>query len=157
MNKTFKNSKILLCLATMFAVTLNVLFSTSSFAQTEMRTVTGIVSDEVGPIAGAAAVVSGANNGAITDVDGRFTLSGVTLNDVIQISCLGYETQEIVYSGQETLNVTLATESEFLEGVALFRNSVKYLHSPTINGYSIKFFFKLDIEFLEEFLKICHT
>ena len=123
MNKTFK--KTFWCLATTFAVALNVLFSTTSFAQSGLGTVTGIVSDEIGPIAGAAAVVSGSSNGAITDVDGRFTLSGVTLNDVIQISCLGYETQEIVYSGQSTLNVVLATESEFLEGTVVTALGIK--------------------------------
>ena len=128
MNKTFKNSKIFWCLAA-FAVALNVLFSTPSFAQSadyvERGTVTGIVSDEIGPIAGAAVVVSGSTNGVITDVDGRYTLSGVTLNDVIQISCLGYETQEVLYSGQSTLNVTLSTEAEFLEGTVVTALGIK--------------------------------
>ena len=88
-------------------------------------TVTGIVSDEVGPIAGAAVVVSGSSNGVITDLDGRFTLSGVTLNDVIEVSCLGYETQEILFSGQETINVTLSTEAEFLEGTVVTALGIK--------------------------------
>ena len=102
MNKTFKNS-IIFCVAVMLTAALNVLFSASAFAQSANTlgegTVTGIVSDDLGPIAGAAVVVSGSSNGVVTDLDGRFTLSGVTLNDVIQISCLGYETQEVLYSG----------------------------------------------------------
>ncbi len=126
MNKTLKNSKLFLCFAAISVIALNVLFSAPSFAQgVEKRTVTGVVSDDLGPIAGAAVVVSGSSNGVMTDMDGKYTLSGVTLNDVIQVSCLGYETQEILFSGQETINVTLSTEAEFLEGTVVTALGIK--------------------------------
>ena len=126
MNKTFMNFKFFCCLAVMVAA-LNVLFPAQVFAQNvvERGTVTGVVTDDLGPISGAAVIVSGSSNGVMTDMDGRYTLSGVTMNDVIQISCLGYETQEILYSGQETINVTLATESEFLEGTVVTALGIK--------------------------------
>ena len=126
MNKTFMNFRIFWCLAVMVTA-LNVMFPTPSFAQNaaEKGTVTGVVSDDMGPVSGAAVIVSGSSNGVMTDMNGRYTLSGVTVNDVIQISCLGYETQEILYSGQETLNVTLATESEFLEGTVVTALGIK--------------------------------
>ena len=126
MNKTLKTSKLFWCFAVISVIALNVLFSAPSFAQgVEKRTVTGVVSDDLGPIAGAAVVVSGSSNGAMTDMDGKYTLSGVTLNDVIQVSCLGYETQEILFSGQETINVTLSTEAEFLEGTVVTALGIK--------------------------------
>ena len=126
MNKTLKTSKLFWCFAAISVIALNVLFSAPSFAQgVEKRTVTGVVSDDLGPIAGAAVVVSGSSNGAMTDMDGKYTLSGVTLNDVIQVSCLGYETQEILFSGQETINVTLSTEAEFLEGTVVTALGIK--------------------------------
>ena len=126
MNKTLKNSKLFWCFAVISVIALNVLFSAPSFAQSvEKRTVTGVVSDELGPIAGAAVVVSGSASGVITDMDGKYALSGVTLNDVIQVSCLGYETQEILFSGQETINFTLSTEAEFLEGTVVTALGIK--------------------------------
>ena len=59
MNKTLKTSKLFWCFAAISVIALNVLFSAPSFAQgVEKRTVTGVVSDDLGPIAGAAVVES---------------------------------------------------------------------------------------------------
>lgn len=56
---------------------------------------TGIVSDSFGPVAGASVVVKGSTNGNITDMDGQFMLEGVKNGDIIQISFIGFSTQEI--------------------------------------------------------------
>lgn len=62
--------------------------------------VTGVVEDDFGPVAGASVVIKGTTNGNITDMDGNFILEGVKNGDVIQISFIGYATQEITYTGQ---------------------------------------------------------
>ena len=81
--------------------------------------VSGVVTDAIGPVAGAAVFVKDGANGVTTDLDGAYTLTDLNLNDVIVVSLLGYQTQEIVYTGQTTLNVLLAEESTLLEGVVV--------------------------------------
>ena len=64
-------------------------------------TCTGIVKDASGEtIIGASVVVKGTTNGTITDYDGAFSLSNVKKGDVIQISFVGYKTQEVVWNAK---------------------------------------------------------
>ena len=67
----------------------------------QSSTCNGIVKDIHGePIIGASVVVKGTTNGTITDFDGNFTLSNVKHGDIVVISYVGYNTQEIVWKGQ---------------------------------------------------------
>ena len=77
--------------------------------------VTGTVEDEFGPVTGASVIVKGTTNGIITDLDGRFTLEDVKVGSVIQISFVGYTTQEVKYTGQASINVKLIEDSQALE------------------------------------------
>ena len=82
-------------------------------------TCTGIVKDGTGEtVIGASVVVKGTTNGTITDFDGNFTLSDVKNGDIIQISFVGYKTQEIKYTGQP-LNVILQDDTEVLDEVVV--------------------------------------
>ncbi len=72
----------------------------------QARIITGIVTDKDGiPVIGANVVVKGTTNGTITDMDGKFSLE-VTPNDVLEISYIGYTTQEVKVGGQQSINVT---------------------------------------------------
>ena len=64
----------------------------------QTRTVKGLVSDELGPVAGATVIVKGTQNGVITNVNGEFTLSGVKVGDVIEVSYIGYATLSVKYN-----------------------------------------------------------
>ena len=80
---------------------------------------TGIVKDATGEtIIGASVLVKGTSNGAITGLDGDFTLNNVKHGDVIQISFIGYVTQEITWNGQ-LINVILKEDSQTLEEVVV--------------------------------------
>ena len=81
--------------------------------------VSGIVTDANGPAVGAAVFVKGGTSGVTTDMDGEFTVTGLKNDDVIVVSLLGYQTQEIVYTGQVSLNIVLKEESTYLEGVVV--------------------------------------
>lgn len=81
--------------------------------------VTGTVEDEFGPITGASVIVKGTTNGIITDIDGHFTLEDVKKGSIIQISFIGYTTQEFKYTGQATINVKLAEDSQALDEVII--------------------------------------
>lgn len=58
-------------------------------------------------------------NGTMTDMDGNFTLGGVKNGDIIQISFIGYATQEIPYAGQASLSVHLEEDTQKLDEVVV--------------------------------------
>ena len=79
------------------------------------KTVTGTVIDKTGEtVIGASVVVKGTTNGSITDFDGKFTLSNVPNDGTIEISFVGYKTQEIPVAGKNNIQVTLAEDTEEL-------------------------------------------
>ena len=86
-------------------------------AMAQTKTATGVVTDQAGEtVIGASVIVKGTTNGSITDLDGKFTLGNVKDGDIIQISFVGYKTQEIKFAGQ-MLNVILHDDTEVLDEV----------------------------------------
>jgi len=82
-------------------------------------TCTGVVKDATGEtVIGASVLVKGTTNGTITGIDGDFSLSGVNKGDIIQISFIGYVTQEIAWNGTP-LNVILKDDTQTLEEVVV--------------------------------------
>ena len=120
---------ILLALAT--SVMLFIQMPTTAFAQassinqTEGGTLQGKIIDDAGPVAGVAVMIKGSSGGVSTDLDGLFSLSGLKTNDVIVISMIGYTTQEITYTGQERLDITLSVSTEFLDEVVVTALGIK--------------------------------
>ena len=95
----------LLCLAATFS------------ASAQNLTVRGTVVDAAGPVVGAV-VLSGSAN-AVTDMNGAYTIN-VPSNAVLEVSCLGYVTQQIPVNGRTNINVVLVEDAEVLqEAVAL--------------------------------------
>ena len=86
--------------------------------QQAKHTVTGVVTDALGPVAGANIVEKGTTNGTITDMDGNFTLD-VASNATLVISYIGYKEQEIAVNGQKTISVILEEDSQALEEVVV--------------------------------------
>ena len=79
----------------------------------------GVVKDATGEtIIGASVVVKGTTNGTITGLDGDFELSNVEKGATIQISFVGYTTQEVVWNGQP-INVVLKDDTQALEEVVV--------------------------------------
>lgn len=90
---------------------------TTAFVQQSVK-LYGTVIDETGlPVIGASVMVKGTTNGTITDVDGKFELT-VGNNDVLSVSYIGYETQEIRPSGNN-LVITLKENSQMLNEVVV--------------------------------------
>ena len=81
--------------------------------------VNGVVEDALGPITGATVLVKGTTNGNVTDMDGNFTLENVKKGDVIQVSYIGFVTQEITYTGQTALKIVLKEDSKALDEVVV--------------------------------------
>ena len=84
------------------------------------KKVTGVVVDANGePVIGANVVVKGTTNGTITDFDGNYSIEGVSANDVLAISYIGYISQELAVGSQSTINVTLREDSQALDEVVV--------------------------------------
>ena len=85
----------------------------SAFAQ---RQISGTVVDSQNiPVIGASVMVVGNNTlGAVTDIDGKYTLS-VPANAVLNVSFVGYKSVTAVVGNQTVLNFTLEEDTEFLE------------------------------------------
>lgn len=83
------------------------------------KTVKGVVNDNFGPVPGANVIVKGTTNGVITDMDGNFTISNVPENAILQVSFIGYITQEVKVAGKTTLAVTLSEDAKALEEVVV--------------------------------------
>lgn len=82
-------------------------------------TCTGIVKDSAGEtIIGASVVVKETSNGTITGIDGDFSLKNVPLGSIIQISFVGYQAQEVKWTGTP-LNIVLKEDSKMLEEVVV--------------------------------------
>ena len=93
--------------------------------QQQTSTCTGVVKDATGEtVIGASVIVKGSTNGTITGLDGDFSLSGVKVGDIIQISFVGYQTLEVPFKGQP-INVTLQDDTQKLEEVVVTALGIK--------------------------------
>jgi len=87
--------------------------------QQQGQTVTGVVQDNDGPITGANVVVKGTTNGAITDVNGQFTITNVPPNAILQVSFIGYTSREVTVGNQTRLDITIVEDISALEEVVV--------------------------------------
>ena len=94
---------------------LALLATTALFAQNK---VSGTVTDNIGPVIGASVMEKGTNNGAITDLDGNYTIT-VRPGATLVFSSIGYATQEIAVGSQSVINVVLGEDTEFLDEVVV--------------------------------------
>ena len=82
-----------------------------------LRTITGVVVDETNlGIPGAYVVVKNETRGSITDVEGKFSLD-VKTGDVLQVTFLGYQDQEVKVGDQKTLTIKMVPSEDMLDEV----------------------------------------
>ncbi|GHT24706.1 SusC/RagA family TonB-linked outer membrane protein [Bacteroidia bacterium] len=118
MKKAFKNFANALLLSGVFIVGGGANHLKAEFPQEAKIAVTGVVSDVEGPIIGAGIVERGTSNGTSSDVDGRYTLR-VSPNATLEVSYLGYSTQNVAVSGNTTIDVTLVEDAQSLDEVVV--------------------------------------
>ena len=75
------------------------------------------------PVPGASVIIRGTTNGTLSGKDGNFTLSGVSVGDVIQISFVGFQTQSVVVKDETPLSI-------------LMKNDIQSMQELTVVGYA---------------------
>lgn len=123
MFKTIKSSLVKCLFATMAIFTLATVAPSKALAQD--GTVSGTITDESGPVVGAAVMIKGAKGGVTSDFDGKYTLTDLKSNDVIVVSILGYQDMEAVWTGQKVQDFQLKVSSEFLDEVVVTALGIK--------------------------------
>lgn len=97
----------------------HVIISRKAPASSETKKVTGVVKDEKGePIIGANVVERGTTNGIITDIDGNFELN-VASSSVLEISYIGYISQEIKVGNNDQFRIRLVEDTQNLDEVVV--------------------------------------
>lgn len=91
----------------------------------QTKKITGVVVDETGfPVIGANIIEKGTTNGVITDLDGNFFLE-VPDGAIIEISYIGYTTQEIPVKGQTNFNIKLVEDTQKIDEVVVTALGIK--------------------------------
>lgn len=105
---------------------------------TQQRTITGSVSDEMGPMLGVSIVVKGTTTGTTTDFDGNYSIAVDNDATVLVFSYIGYKAQEVTVGSKSTINITLETDAENLEEVVVLGYTTRKKGEVTGSVSSIK-------------------
>ena len=92
--------------------------------QKRSYSISGTIHDASGPIIGAS-IVTKDGKGTITSMDGDFRLDNIHIGDVLTVSYVGYQTQNIVFNGQSKLNIALQEEATELDQVVVTALGIK--------------------------------
>jgi TonB-linked SusC/RagA family outer membrane protein len=88
--------------------------------QQQTKTITGTVIDDTGTeLIGVNIQIRGAAIGAITDINGQFTLQNVPTGATLVISYIGYVSQEIRIGNETNLRITMKEDSQALDEVVV--------------------------------------
>lgn len=104
-----------------FSVAVAILLCIAVQSYAQVRTVHGVVSDNVGPLAGASVMLKGSGTaaGTVTDLDGNYSIQVSSDNAVLVFSSIGYKTQEVTPGKSLTLNVILEEDITALDEVVV--------------------------------------
>ena len=88
--------------------------------------VTGNVVDAAGvPLPGASIVEKGSSNGTQTDFDGNFSMEVSGPNAILEVSYMGYDSQEIALNGRTSVSVALQESAQALQEVVVTALGIK--------------------------------
>ena len=76
---------------------------------------TVLAADTKVPVMGASVIIRGTTNGTLTDLDGKFVLTGLKKDDVIQVSFVGFQTRSVIIKDESPLTILLDDDVQNLE------------------------------------------
>ena len=118
---------------------LTCLFMGIGLVTAQTQKVTGVViSEEDGqPVVGASVLAKGTTVGVITDVDGKFTLSGIPSSaKTLQISYIGMQTAEVAIA--PNIRVILKTDSKALDEVVVVAYGTQSARTVTASVSTVR-------------------
>ena len=92
------------------------LFCFAAYAQ---QTVKGTVKDANGEPMIGVTIATGSGAGAVTDLDGNFTIQNASPSTVLNISYVGYKSQQVKVGSQSNFNIVLQEDNTTLEDVVV--------------------------------------
>lgn len=96
------------------------LFHLVSVSFVHAQRVTGKVVDEVNePMIGVTVQIKGASQGAITNLDGEYSINVTGTNSVLVFTMIGYKTQEIAVGNKTNINVVMQEDNKLLDEVVV--------------------------------------
>lgn len=108
-------------------------------ANQQKNVVTGTVLDENGlSVPGVSVMVLGTTEGAVTDMNGEYSLSLSQKKAVLRFSFIGLKSVDVEYTGQKTLNVVLKPDNQVLDDVVVIGYGSKNRKSLTSSISSVK-------------------
>ena len=84
----------------------------------QTKNVSGIVTDDMGPVVGASVIEKGTQNGVITDLDGKYSIN-VPQGATLVITSIGYKDVEIVVGSQDSYSAKLQEDRQLLDEVVV--------------------------------------
>ena len=108
------------------------LFFMCTTLSAQIRTISGTVKDNRGPLLGTSVIVKGTNTGTQTNFDGRYTIEA-SPDDILVFSYIGYDTKEVKVENKTIIDVVLDANS--LEEVVIVAQAVK--REKKAVGYSV--------------------
>ncbi len=87
--------------------------------QQELEITGSVISPDGEPLTGVNIVIKGTTTGTVTDNKGNFSITVRSADDILQISYVGYLTEEIPVAGQTVINVTLVPDIADMEQVVV--------------------------------------
>jgi TonB-linked SusC/RagA family outer membrane protein len=93
------------------------ILSTSMMAQQQAAS-GKVKGSDGGPVIGASVSVVGTSRGASTDGEGNFKIN-VSRNETLRISSVGYNSADVVYTGQKSIDVTLTVDNKTLNEIVV--------------------------------------
>lgn len=91
----------------------------SAFAQNRKITGTVTGADDGQPLPGVSVMVQGTKMGTLTDGDGKFNLTVQSDGGVLNFTFIGYATQRLTITGNNTYNIKLSTDTRQLSEVVI--------------------------------------
>lgn len=92
--------------------------SICAYSQNKVKQLGSVIDAKTNePLIGVSIAQKGTTNGTITDIDGNFAIE-VPINSILQVSYIGYMTQEIIASGDK-LNVRIEENTKILDEIVV--------------------------------------
>lgn len=127
LNETIKRVPFVIGLTTALCLPMEVLanphsISSKEYVQsvTQTKAIKGIITDETGePMIGVSVWVKGTSNGTITNLDGEYKLDVLAKNQTLEISYIGYKTQQVTIGTESHINIKMIPNTQALDEVVV--------------------------------------